>query len=114
MRLNLEIWRRNGIAFDTLRAYGKGSTTDHLLQIKADMLQLAIEQLAVVETGCLGAALLAARGRDAAYPLEDMLRQTVACQRRFEPRRQHAGVYAERFALYRELYPAMRSLQQRM
>ena len=34
MRLNLEIWRRNGIAFDTLRAYGKGSTTDRLLQSK--------------------------------------------------------------------------------
>jgi xylulokinase len=113
MRLNLDVWRRNGIAFDTLRAYGKGSTTDHLLQLKADMLQLAIEQLAVVETGCLGAALLAARGRDAAYPLEDMLCRTVTCRRRFEPRRQHAGVYDERFAMYRELYPAIRKLQQR-
>jgi len=114
IRLNLEIWRRHGIVFDTLQAYGRGSTTDQLLQIKADMLQLAIEQLAVGETGCLGAALLAARGSDATYPLEDMLRRTVTCRRRFEPRPQHASLYAERFSLYRELYPAIRTIQQRM
>jgi xylulokinase len=114
MRLNLEVWRRNGIGFDTLRAYGKGATSDRLLQIKADILGLAIERLSVVETGCLGAALLAACGLDRACPLDDLLRRAVSCQRRFEPRRDRAPAHADRFALYRELYPATRSLHHRM
>jgi xylulokinase len=114
MRLNLDIWRRNGIAFDTLRAYGKGSTSDRLMQIKADILGLAIERLTVLETGCLGAALLAARGAEPTFPFEDTLRSVVSCQRRFEPQRATASAYDERYALYRELYPSVRALHHRM
>ena len=114
MRLNLEVWRRNGIAFDTLRVYGKGSTSDQVMQIKADILGLAIERLTVVETGCLGAALLAARGVDRAFPWEDALRGAVGCQRRFEPQRELASVYEERYGLYREVYGSVCSLQHRM
>jgi xylulokinase len=114
MRLNLDVWRRNGIAFDTLRVYGKGSASDRLMQIKADALGLAIERLTVVETGCLGAALLAARAAEPAFPLEDALRSAVGCQRRFEPQREMASAYDERYALYRELYPSVRPLHHRM
>jgi xylulokinase len=114
MRLNLDVWRRNSISFDTLRVYGRGSTSDRVMQIKADILGLAIERLAVVETGCLGAALLAAQGVDRAFPLEDALRTAVSCQRRFEPQRQFVSVYEERYGLYRELYGSVCSLQHRM
>lgn len=114
MRLNLEIWRRNGIGFDSLRAYGKGAACDQVLQIKADVLGLAVERLAVVETGCLGAALLAARGAHAAFPLEEMVRRGVSCQRRFEPRPDRAAAHEDRFALYRELYPRLKAIHQRM
>lgn len=114
MRLNLEIWRRNGIAFDCLRAYGKGSSCDRLLQIKSDILGLAVEQLSVVETGCLGAAALAACGVNPAFPLAETLAAAVRCQRRFEPRGDHAAQYEERLALYRDVYPSLRSLHQRM
>lgn len=114
MRLNLDVWRRNSIEFDTLRVYGKGAASDRLMQIKADILGLAIERLTVVETGCLGAALLAARGVDPAFPLDDALRGAVQCQRCFEPNRDMASAYAERYALYRELYSAVRPLHHRM
>jgi len=114
MRLNLEIWRRNGIAFDCLRAYGKGSSCDRLLQIKSDILGLAVEKLSVVETGCLGAAALAARGVDAAFPLAKTLAAAVRCQRRFEPRGDRVAQYEERLALYRDVYPSLRALYQRM
>ncbi len=114
MRLNLEIWGRNGIAFDGLRAYGKGSSCDQLLQIKSDILGLPVEKLSVVETGCLGAAALAAGGADPAFPLAETLQAAVRCQRRFEPRRERAAEYEERLALYRDVYPSLRALYQRM
>jgi xylulokinase len=114
MRLNLEIWRRNGIRFDSLRAYGKGATCDQVLQVKADVLGLAVERLAVLETGCLGAALLAASGLDAAFPLEEMLRHRVSSQCRFEPRPDRTAVHDERFAVYRELYPSLQAIHHRM
>lgn len=114
MRLNLEIWRRNGMAFDCLRAYGKGSSSDQLLQIKSDILGLAVEKLSVVETGCLGAAALAARGADPAFPLAETLQAAVCCQRRFEPRADHTALYEERLALYRDVYPSLRALYHRM
>jgi xylulokinase len=114
MRLNLEIWRRNGIAFDTLLAYGKGATSDRLLQIKADILGLAIERLGVVETGCLGAALLAASGTEPAFPLDEVLGRAATCQNRFEPRRDLASVHKERFELFRELYTSVAPLHHRM
>jgi xylulokinase len=114
MRLNLDVWRRNGIEFDTLRVYGKGSTSDRVMQIKADILGLAIERLTVVETGCLGAALLAARAIEPAFPLEDGLRKAVSCQRRFEPNRQAAAAHEDRYALYRELYASLRPINHRM
>ncbi len=114
MRLNLEIWRRNGIGVDSLRVYGKGSSSDHLLQIKADILGLPIERLSVIETGCLGAALLAAQGADPAFPLAETLQAAVCCQRRFEPRGDRAARYEDRLAIYRDVYPSVRSLYERM
>jgi xylulokinase len=85
-----------------------------VLQIKADVLGMAVERLAVVETGCLGAALLAARGLDAAFPLEEMLRRGASSQRRFEPRPDRTAVHDERFAVYRKLYPSLQALHHRM
>lgn len=113
MRLNLEIWRNCGIRFDTLRAYGKGSLSDKALQIKADILGLPIERLNVVETGCLGAALLAAFGGQGRR-LGEAAAAAAACQQVFQPSKTHADLYAEKFALYRDLYPAVQPLHQRM
>ncbi len=68
----------------------------------------------MVETGCLGAAALAARGAEPAFPLAETLAAAVRCQRRFEPRSDRAVQYEERLALYRDVYPSLRSLYQRM
>lgn len=110
MRLNLDVWRRNGIAFECLRAYGKGSSSDRVLQIKADVLGLPVERLSVVETGCLGAAALAARGVEPAFPMAETLNAAVRCQQRFEPRADRTAEHAHHFAVYRQLYPAVRPL----
>jgi len=110
MRLNLDVWRRNGIAFDGLRAYGKGALCDVLLQIKADVLELEVQRLNVPETGCLGAALLAARGADVDFPVADVLDRVVTVERRFAPRREWADSHEQAYRLYRQLYPQMHGL----
>ena len=76
MQLNLDVWRRNGIAFDRLRAYGKGASCDAIAADQSGHSGLEVQRLNVQETGCLGAALLAARGADRDLP----------CRRRARPR----------------------------
>lgn len=108
MRLNLDIWRRNDIAFDSLRVYGKGASCDALLQVKADILQLEIRRLKVLETGCLGAALLAARATDADFPVGEVLDRSVRVEKTFSPRSEFAEEHERAYRLYQQLYPNLR------
>ncbi|MHB8956730.1 MAG: FGGY-family carbohydrate kinase [Pirellulaceae bacterium] len=110
MRLNLDVWRRNGIAFECLRAYGKGASCDTILQIKADVLELEVQRLSVPETGCLGAALLAARGANPEFPVADVLQRAVTVQRRFAPRDEFSDAHRRTYGLYQQLYPQMHEL----
>lgn len=110
MRLNLDVWRRNGIMFDRLRAYGKGASTDPLLQIKADVLGVEVERLNVAETGCLGAALLAARAAVGPFPVSQVLDRVVAVERTFSPRGEFREEHERAYCLYRQFYPRMREI----
>jgi len=110
MQLNLDVWRRNGVVFDCLRAYGKGASCDAILQIKADVLGLEVQRLGVLETGCLGAALLAARGADPDFPVADVLDRVVTVQRSFSPRSEFADEHRRAYGLYQQLYPQLHEL----
>lgn len=112
MRLNLEIWKEQGIAPERLRAYGKGAEPDAVLQTKADVLGMPIERLNVRETGCLGAALLAARAAEPAFALEETLQRVARPAQAFLPRADRAEAHAGHYARYRRLYPALRALEQ--
>lgn len=108
MKLNLDIWRRNDIAFEKLRAYGKGASCDALLQIKADILDLEIQRLNVLETGCLGAALLAARGVNPGFPVCEVLDRSVRVEKTFCPRSKFAEEHKRAYGVYQQLYPNLR------
>lgn len=110
MKLNLDVWRRNGIAFERLRAYGKGASCDSLMQIKADILELEVQRLNVLETGCLGAALLAARGTDADFPAEEVLDRLVRPEKTFFPRSEFAEEHQRAYRVYQRLYPDLRDV----
>ena len=114
MRQNLDVWRAHGIAPERLRAYGKGSRSDAVLQVKADVLGMPIERLTVREAGCLGAALLAARAAEPGLDLEETLRHVVRPAEVFTPRADRAGAYTEQYERYRQLYPALRELHHGM
>jgi len=107
MRLNVDILARAGLAIREFRAIGGGAKNPALTQLKADVLGRPITALAVTEAGCLGVAMLACAARTGAKPqhLADTWVQTAAV---VEPDPGRARQYDEKFAAYKELYPAMR------
>jgi xylulokinase len=109
MRLNLEILEQAGMAVRELRAIGGGARNPALLQLKADVLDRPITTLAVTEAGCLGVALLACAAHRGAAPRE-LAGSWVKTTRAVEPDPRRAAVYRQRFAAYREVYPALRGL----
>jgi xylulokinase len=110
MRLNLDILERSGIRVDELIASGGGAKSRILLQLKADVLGKPITTLAITETGCFGAALLA-RSADTGTPVRKLADELIIKTDRIEPAPDRAARYAERFAAYKLLYPALRPLQ---
>ncbi|MDZ7615467.1 MAG: FGGY-family carbohydrate kinase, partial [Patescibacteria group bacterium] len=113
MRLNLEVLAESGLAVRQLRAIGGGAKSRALVQLKADVLDRPITTLAVSEAACLGAALLACSAHTSTAP-GDLLAAWVQPGPAVEPDASRAARYRQRFAAYRELYPAMRDAWQRL
>jgi xylulokinase len=97
-----EIEKAAGVEADALRSSGGGAQSDLWCQLKADVLGRPIERLRVRQSGCLGAALMAASGAG----LVDGLRDTpwARVERVFEP----VDSYDELYAVYRGLYHALK------
>jgi xylulokinase len=95
---------------ETLRASGGASRSALWNQIKADVTGLPVQQMAVSDAACLGAAMLAAIGvqahGDLAAAAAAMVRPTTV----FVPGPGAVARYNELFAVWRELYPALRPL----
>lgn len=90
-----------------LRASGGGSQSDLWCQIKADVLDRPIARLRVRQSGCLGAALMAASGAGLVESVPTAARERVRVERDFEPTTARA-VYDELYAVYRGLQDALR------
>jgi xylulokinase len=108
MRLNLEVLRESGCEIRELRAIGGGAKSAFWTQLKADVLGRPITPLNVAEAGCLGVAMLACAATTG-QALPDLARGWIKPQSAVLPR--DAGDYEERFALYRELYPALQRIR---
>ncbi len=113
MRLNFEILHEAGLGVRELRAIGGGAKNAALVQLKADVLDRPITTLAVTEAGCLGVALLACAADTGATP-QELVAQWVKAGAAIEPDPRRAAQYGERFAAYRELYPAMQTSWKRL
>ena len=72
-----------------------------------NILGLKVQRLNVLETGCLGAGLLAARGAEPAFPLAEVLGRTVKVERSFSPDKRFADEHRHAYNLYQQLYPRM-------
>ncbi len=113
MRLNLELLKDAGLTVRQLRAIGGGAKNSALVQLKADVLHRPITTMAVTEAGCLGVALLACAAHTGASP-QELVKAWVKSQSVVEPDPRFAEFYDERFDAYRQLYPAVREIWQRL
>lgn len=109
VRHNVETMNDAGAAITRVVAAG-GGTTSHLWpQIVTDVTGLTQEIAQVTIGASYGAARIAARATGATHTAEWNPPAT-----RIEPETRASALYEERYALYRELYPATREIMHRL
>lgn len=114
LRLNLDLLRAGGVTIDELRAIGGGARSDLWVQLKADVLGVPVSVPRVTDAACWGAALLAGFGAGGYADLAQAVEAALRLEKRFVPDPARSARYAERYALYREVYPALKALNHRL
>ena len=109
MRLNLSILEQSGIVIDELRAVGGGSKSKVWTQLKADILNKPIITVAVTETGCFGAAMLA-KAAVTGIPLKQIVSEWVKTSQNIFPQKEFAEHYEKQFQKYLKLYPTLKNI----
>ncbi len=111
LRDSLELLRDLGVAATTGRASGGGARSRLWLEIVASALDLPLERCVVDEGSAYGAALLAGVATGAFASAREAVEACVRVRETVEPNPAWAGVYADGYARYRALYPAIREVE---
>ncbi|MFQ3621313.1 MAG: FGGY-family carbohydrate kinase [Spirochaetales bacterium] len=114
LALNVEALSSCGIVIKNLTAVGGGARSPIWLQIKADILGVPIRTLECKEAGCLGAAIIAGYGAGLYNSIIDGIGQCVRFDKTYELNASRSKLYAERFALYKELHRTLRPLHEKL
>jgi xylulokinase len=104
LKKNLDVVEQLGVTVDEVRSMGGGARSDFWLQIKADVLQKPVRTVAVEETACLGAALMAAVATGSFATMEEGVSHMVHLRETITPRPDHGEAYHRGYAQYLELY----------
>jgi xylulokinase len=105
----LEIAEKSvGRKVEKIRIAGGGAKSELWNQIRADVTGRCIEKLQVLETGTLGAAMLAGLGIGAFKNLTEVSKQMVHIASLVEPEREHTKQYDKMFKIYKRLYPLLK------
>lgn len=99
-----------GLRAESLRVSGGASRSALWNQIKANVTGMPVQQMAVPDAGCLGAALLAAIGVQAYQGLAAAASAMVHPANVFSPQPDTVALYNELFESWRLLYPSLRPL----
>lgn len=113
MRLNMELLEEAGVQVHELRLTGGGAKSPVWSQIKADILGHPISTLWVSEATSLGTAILAGVAVGEFRSVEEAAGRLVRVRETFEPDPGRHRQYAERFELYKELYPSLKDILHR-
>jgi xylulokinase len=112
--LNLETMLQCGIDAEDLIAVGGGAKSSVWLQIKADILNRPIRTLRCRDAACLGAAMLAGLACGEYGSIEQAVAATVIYDREFLPQSAMSRRYAEKYQVYRQLYPVLRTINSQL
>jgi xylulokinase len=117
VKLNSEIYAGAGVDIGLYKAIGGAARSSTWMQIAADILDRPVAILSVNEVAGLGAAAMGARAAGILHSDAEVGELVERCARVvkvLEPRREQVERYAERFAVYRDLYPATREISHRL
>ena len=103
-----------GVAPEKLVAVGGGTENAFWMQNKADVIGKAFEVPDVDDATPLGAAILAGIGTGVYKDEQDAYAQVYKSGRVFEPDTSLTAQYAERFEIFRTLYPALKDVHARL
>ena len=104
--LNLEILKKHGLSARTVIATGGGAGSDVWLQIKADVLGLAVTALDGKEIGGAGTAIMA--GRAVGVYNENTL--LAKPRKTFYPDEKRHAYYKNQIEKYRKIYTAAKEV----
>ena len=108
LRDSFELLKEAGVdKISQVRVTGGGARSPLWRQILADVFGAEIVTVNTLEGAAYGAALLAAAGAGAFFSVEAACEATIQVTSTTEPGENQA-VYAERYPLYRALYPALK------
>jgi xylulokinase len=119
LRANTDLLQAAGIPIKELHAVGGGAQSRLWLQLKADICQLLLRVPRVTEAACLGAAMLAGTGVGVYPDLKTAVASTGGTARAryaqsITPRPDQAAAYDAKYALHRQVYPALIKLHRRL
>ena len=103
-----------GRHYDFLFLSGGGAKSDLWCQIRADILGVELRRNAFLDSGTLGAAIIAGVGVGLFSSLPDAARQMLRVGRSFTPDAALAANYNDLFSLYRETYQALIPIHHRL
>ena len=108
MALNAQVLIDCGAEIDSFRAIGGGAKSPVWMQLKADLLGKPVHAMKVSEAVCLGASILAGTATGKYKSAQKASLDISKIERTYRPDPARAKIYRERFARYRELYPALK------
>ena len=114
MKLNLEVLCSAGVNIKRLRAIGGGAKSPVWVQRKADIMGIPVAVLETTEAASLGVAMLGGKAAGIVYDIGEMANEVVRIKYVCDPSGKRNAVYESLFAAYRELYPAMRSINHQL
>lgn len=111
LKNSLEIFQAMGVEYEKILASGGGARGRLFRQIQADMFGREIYTSLITEQACVGAAIAAAAGTGGYASLEEACGAIVRFSSEVtEPDAESQKIYAERFEVYKELYPRNKNL----
>jgi xylulokinase len=93
---------------------GGGTRNQFWMQNKADVVGRPIEVPAVEEATPLGAAILAGIGAGVYKDEQDACQRVYRAGKTYQPNSKVTATYQDRFAVYRQLYPALRDVHRQL
>jgi xylulokinase len=114
LRVNFDLLRAGGVEIDELRAIGGGARSPLWVQLKADVLGVPVAVPRVTDAACWGAALLAGVGAGCYADLAQAAESALRFDQHYVPEAARRALYEPRYALYRDVYPAVSPLNYRL